>query len=144
MKAMQEEYVKRAMQLRKEGCNCAQAVACTFCDEVGLSEQTLFSVMEGFGGGMGAHQATCGAVSGAVAVVGLLTSKGSVEAGTKSLSYSRSAAILTEFLDKNGSLVCKDLLGDETGHVLQTCDGCVEDAVRMVHNLLQKAIKENK
>jgi len=141
---MQEEYVNRAMQLRKEGYNCAQAVACAFSDEVGLSEQTLFSVMEGFGVGMGAHQGTCGAVSGAVAVVGLLTSKGSVESGTKSLSYSRSAAILSEFLDKNGSLVCKDLLGDETGHVLRTCDGCVEDAVRMVHNLLQKATIENK
>ncbi len=136
---MERDYVNKAMALRSRGFNCAQAVACTFCEEVGLSEQTLFALMEGFGGGMGAHQATCGAVSGAVAVVGLLTSTGSVEGGTKSLSYARCASLLAEFQQKNGSLVCKDLLGDETGIVLRTCDGCVEDAVRLVHKLLQKA-----
>lgn len=140
---MEQDYVDKAMLLRSKGYNCAQAVACTFCDEVGLTEQTLFSLMEGFGGGMGSHQGTCGAVSGAVAIVGLLTSKGSVDGGTKSLSYSRSSAILSEFSRKNGSLVCKDLLGDETGIVLRSCDGCVEDAVRLVHKMLQKVISKN-
>lgn len=141
---MEQTYVDRAMHLRSKGYNCAQAVACTFSSEVHMSEEALFALTEGLGGGMGGHQATCGAVSGAAVIVGLLTSKGRVEGGTKSLSYARSAAIVSEFLQKNGSLVCKDLLGDETGLVLRSCDGCVEDAVRMVQQLLQTVTLENK
>ncbi|ADY13976.1 C-GCAxxG-C-C family protein [Sphaerochaeta globosa] len=138
---MEQDYVNKAMELRSKGYNCAQSVACVFADEVGMSEQTLFSLMEGFGGGMGAHQGTCGAVSGAVAIVSMVTSKGSVQGGTKSLTYARTAAIVSEFFQKNGSSVCKEILGDETGVVLRSCDGCVEDSVRMVHKLLQK-VKE--
>lgn len=141
---MEQTSVNKAMELRSKGCNCAQSVACAFADEAGMSEQTLFSLMEGFGGGMGAHQATCGAVSGAVAIVSILTSKGNVQGGTKSLTYARTAAIVSEFFQKNGSLVCKEILGDETGVVLRSCEGCIEDSVRMVHKLLQNMKEESK
>ena len=56
------EYVEKARALRSRGYNCAQAVACAFLDQVEVDEKTLFAIMEGFGGGMGGKQATCGAV----------------------------------------------------------------------------------
>lgn len=134
---MESMYVQRALELRAKGYNCAQAVACAFSEEVGLPEQTLFAMVEGFGGGMGGHQATCGAVSGAVAVIGLLTSKGSVEAGTKASTYAHANQVVSAFKENNGSLVCSDLLGETNPFVLRSCNGCVEDAVLMVQKMLQ-------
>ncbi|NLK05949.1 MAG: C_GCAxxG_C_C family protein [Spirochaetales bacterium] len=134
---MDMHYVEKARQLRSKGYNCAQAVACSFSEVVGLDEQVLFSMMEGFGGGMGGHQATCGALSGAVAIAGLVTSKGSVEGQTKALTYAKSKALVQAFEARCKSLVCKDLLGEETGVELHSCELCVEDAVLLVQEMLQ-------
>ena len=46
--------------------NCCQAVACSFCKETGVDEETLFRAGEAFGLGMGGMEGTCGAISGAV------------------------------------------------------------------------------
>ncbi len=136
------QYVKRAYAFReKKGYNCAQAVACSFADVVGMDEKNLFIISEAFGGGMGGHKATCGAVSGAVLVISLLTSGGSVEAATKQTSYAYAGEIVDGFLAQNGSLVCSELRGDDSGIVLRTCDLCVEDAVVLLHKLLQKTGK---
>jgi C_GCAxxG_C_C family probable redox protein len=129
------QYVKRAYAFREKGHNCAQAVACSFADVVGIDEKNLFIMSEAFGGGMGGHKATCGAVSGAVLIISLLTCGGSVEAATKQTSYDY---VVDGFLEQNGTLVCSELRGDESGIVLRTCDLCVEDAVVLLHQLLQK------
>ena len=52
-----EEAVKK----HHSGYNCAQAVACTFSDVIGMDEKDVFRMSEGFGFGMGANE-TCGAV----------------------------------------------------------------------------------
>ncbi len=135
---MESKYCERAKQLRAKGYNCAQAVACAFQEEVGLPEPLLFSLSEGFGGGMGGHAATCGSVSGAVLVLSLLTSKGSVELATKSETYRRCNEVVSAFREKNQSLVCSELLGENGNNPLRSCDGCIEDAVLLVQNLLQK------
>lgn len=36
------EKVEKAIQYHKGGYNCAQAVACTFCDTFGVDEKTVF------------------------------------------------------------------------------------------------------
>ena len=50
-----EEAVKK----HSEGYNCAQSVACTFADLMGMDEKDVFKMSEGFGFGMGACE-TCG------------------------------------------------------------------------------------
>jgi C_GCAxxG_C_C family probable redox protein len=132
------QYVKRAYALREKGYNCAQAVACSFADVMGMDEQELFVISEAFGGGMGGHKATCGAVSGAVLIISLLTSGGSVEAATKQTTYAHAGEIVDGFLAQNGTLVCSELRGDDTGIVLRTCDLCVEDSVVLLHKLLHR------
>ena len=54
---------EHAAELHQRGCNCAQAVACTFCKEFGISEDDMFRIAEGFGLGMGVME-MCGALSG--------------------------------------------------------------------------------
>ena len=38
-----------ATKLHENGCNCAQAVACSFCREFGIDENEMFRIAEGFG-----------------------------------------------------------------------------------------------
>ncbi|MFA6784583.1 MAG: C-GCAxxG-C-C family protein [Sphaerochaeta sp.] len=134
---MENIYVLRARDLHQKGYNCAQAVACAFLDKVAIDEKTLFSILEGFGGGMGGKEATCGAVSGAVAIVSLLSSKGGVEYGTKASTYALSEQIVQRFVNQNKSLVCKDLRGLETGIELRSCPLCIDDAVLLVQKVMQ-------
>lgn len=133
---MASPYLERARELRERGYNCAQAVACTFVDHVSMDEVTLFKIMEGFGGGMGGHQATCGALSGAVAIIGLLSSGGSPQAGTKARTYALTAEAVERFATTCKSLVCTEILGEETGVPLISCEACVEHGVRLVQSLM--------
>lgn len=135
----EQQYVQRARALHDKGYNCAQAVACAFLDLVEVDEKTLFAIMEGFGGGMGGKEATCGAISGAVAIASLLSSKGDVASGTKVATYALVEPIVTAFLLQNKSLVCKDLRGLETGEVLRSCDLCIDDAVRLTVQVLERS-----
>ena len=66
-----ETRVLKTIERHDKGYNCAQAVACTYCDLVGIDEETMFRITEGFGAGMGNMEGTCGAVSGACALAGL-------------------------------------------------------------------------
>ena len=56
-----------------KGYNCAQAVACTYCDLVGMDEETMFKATEALGLGMGGMEGTCGALTGACVVAGMKT-----------------------------------------------------------------------
>ena len=40
--------VEHALELHNRGCNCAQAVACSFCKEFGIDEDEMFRIAEGF------------------------------------------------------------------------------------------------
>lgn len=132
-----ESRVEKATERHQKGYNCAQAVACTYCDLVGMDEETMFKVTEGMGAGMGNMEGTCGAVSGAVALAGMLQSCGNLDApSSKGATYKLSRAILNEFKAENGSVICKDLKGVETGKVLRSCPDCIKDAARLAEKVL--------
>ena len=59
-----ESRVKETIVRHDKGYNCAQAVACTYCDLFGYKEEDVFRMTEGFGLGMGCMAGTCGALSG--------------------------------------------------------------------------------
>lgn len=118
--------------------NCAQAVACSFAKDLGVEEDILFKACEGFGLGMGGMCATCGAVSGAVMAAGFQNSDGNlVNPQTKADTYQLSRKIVEQFIEKNGSAVCRDLKGIDTGKVLRSCPDCIMDAVEIAENILE-------
>lgn len=128
---------EKAIELHNKGFNCAQAVACSLCEEIGVAEDVAFAACEGFGLGMGGMEATCGAVSGAVMLAGLKNSCADPKnPGTKGATYKISREIVKEFEEKNGSLVCKELKGIETGKVLRQCQDCITDAVEIAQKIL--------
>ena len=69
-----------ALEYHKKGYNCAQAVACAFCEELGVSETEMYKIAEGFGLGMGMMD-TCGALTGLFMLIGLKNSGGTEQAG---------------------------------------------------------------
>ena len=126
-----------AIALHDKGYNCAQAVVCAFKEELGIDEEILFKAAEGFGLGMGCMNGTCGAVSGAVMAAGFQNSTANFD-GPKSKmdTYKLSKEILEAFEKKNGSITCRELKGVDTGTILRSCPGCIEDAVDLVEKIL--------
>ncbi|MGI6008164.1 MAG: C-GCAxxG-C-C family protein [Ruminococcus sp.] len=132
-----ETRVEKTIEKRSKGYNCAQAVACTYCDLLGIDEKIMFKITEGFGAGMGNMEGTCGAVSGVCALAGLKKSSGNLEKpDSKGQTYKLVQEIMDEFKAQNGSVVCKDLKGIETGRVLRSCPDCIRDAARLAEKIL--------
>ena len=132
------ELAEKAVANHKKKYNCAQAVACAFCDKLGRDEKEVFELMEAFGLGMGT-MGTCGAVSAMAAVVGMVESDGALDAPkTKKESYKSMKALTEKFKEKNGTVVCKELKGVETKKVIRSCDGCVQDAAELLEEYLEQ------
>ena len=114
-----ESRVKETIVRHDKGYNCAQAVACTYCD--------LFGYMAG----------TCGALSGAVLLAGLKNSDGQINAPkTKGKTYKLSRQLLEHFQERCGSTICAELKGVTTGTPVHSCADCIKDAAAIVEEVL--------
>ena len=129
---------ERAVENHRKGYNCAQAVACAFCEKLGRDEKEVFEMMEAFGLDMGT-MGTCGAVSGMAAVAGMVESDGALDAPrTKKQSYKAMKELTEKFIAKNQSVICREIKGVETGKVLRSCPGCVQDAAELLEEYLEQ------
>lgn len=105
-----------AVSCFEEGFMCSQAVFSTYCEELGLPRETALKIAETFGGGMGTTGQTCGAVTGALMVIGL--KYGRVEAGdeaAKEKSRQLARDFMAAFEARHGSTVCRELLETDIG-----------------------------
>ena len=132
-----ESRVESTLVKREKGYNCAQAVACTYCDLLGVDEKTVFKAIEGFGAGMGCMEGACGALAVAVLLAGLKCSDGDLDAPkSKGKTYQVTKEMVKRFQDKGGSIVCKDLKATVDGKQRYDCADCIKDAARIVEELL--------
>ncbi len=99
------------------GYGCAQAVLLAFADVTGLDDETAARLASSFGGGMGRMREVCGAVSGALMVLGLVEGYSEPkDAAAKSAHYARVRDFAERFKarcierEKGGSIVCRELL----------------------------------
>lgn len=65
-------HEEKALELFREGYNCAQAVFAAFCDVMDIDVETALKISSSFGGGMGRMREVCGAVTGMFMVAGML------------------------------------------------------------------------
>ncbi len=96
-----------------QGYNCAQAVFLAFGDLTGLDPATAARLVSSFGGGMGRMREVCGAVSGALAILGLLSGYDSPDDNEgKSRHYANVRDFAERFKAKTGggSIICRELL----------------------------------
>jgi len=105
-------YVKKASDLFGKGFNCAQSVFAAFTKDYGLDEAQALKLACGLGGGMGCTARTCGAVTGAILVIGLKYGNCAVEdKNSKPLTYRKVREFIEEFEKRRGSIECGKLVG---------------------------------
>ena len=104
------EKSEKAKELFKSGYNCSQAVLGVFCEELGLDFETAMKLASSFGGGMGRMREVCGTVSGMFMAAGLAFASASDSALEKGEHYKRIQELAKRFRDKNGSIICRELL----------------------------------
>ena len=114
-----------AVEKKHCGLNCAQAVLCAYADLAGIDEETAIRLAAPFGAGMGNMEGTCGAITGAGLVLGLV----SQGPATKQMRQ-----IMNKFQERNGATQCKLLKGVGTGKVLRECSDCVADAAEFLED----------
>ncbi|MCR5484036.1 MAG: C-GCAxxG-C-C family protein [Clostridiales bacterium] len=145
------DHEKKAEELFLKGYNCAQAVAASFADVLGMPEDVLLKSSCAFGGGFARQRYVCGALSGAGMVLGLLYTDPSPD-GKKS-NYQLVRGFSDSFKDEFGSIICSELLSGASHddpptpsertnefYKKRSCLDCVKFAAR----LLDEKIAEEK
>lgn len=142
--------VEQAVSCFEEGFTCSQALLSTYGKKFGLAREIALRIADGFGGGMGSMGETCGAVTGAFMVIGLKHGRTVVEdreAHKKTNSLIN--AFVHGFKSRNGSIVCRELLGCDvsTPEGLNSarekklftivCPKYVRDAAEIVEQILE-------
>ena len=95
---------KTASDLFNNGFYCSQSVLGAFCKKYGMDENLAFRVSCGLNSGIRCAD-VCGAVSGAVLVIGLKYGS------DKPVCNGKTEEFIEAFKEKNGSILCRDLLG---------------------------------
>ncbi len=140
---------EKAVTCFGNGCNCAQAVFTAFCKEFGLEEKIGLKIACPFGGGLGHTGGVCGAVTGALLVIGLKYGPENSENGDlKIRNYTIAQNFISEFQKRNGSVNCTELisydLSDESqldrarqsGVFKTKCPKYVSDAVEILEQMI--------
>lgn len=98
---------EQAVELYRSGLNCAQSVAMSLADKVGLDPETIKAVSAPFGGGVARTRSLCGAVTGMLMIIGAAHPEHS-----KAEIYALSRRAMDLFRERLGSITCADLLKD--------------------------------
>lgn len=130
--------VEQALKINRSGYNCAQSVLLAYSDVIGLDEKAALAMAAGFGGGV-RYGEVCGAISGAVMVLGLLypfSDSADMDAKYKIARISKS--VCERFREKRGVVTCRELLevtaGEEKPYRL--CADYVVDCVQIVEDII--------
>ncbi|MBN1428525.1 MAG: C_GCAxxG_C_C family protein [Anaerolineae bacterium] len=133
------------------GYNCAQSVLYAFCDDLHLDKELALKIACGFGAGMGRNEEVCGAVTGGIMVLGLKYGRGeNDDRAVTEQTYRKIRYLMEEFAKKNGSCICRQLLGScdlttdegkkqfqENDLMNRVCKPCVKSAVEIVGSIIE-------
>lgn len=140
---------RQAVDLFERGYSCAQAIAIAFAPALGLEEDQAARVSTAFGAGGCGRAGTCGAISGALMVIGL--AHGRVRADDKAArdrTYELGNKLMADFEKRYGSTECREILGvdisDPAGNqrakneglFQRVCAGLVGDVAKQLTRVL--------
>jgi C_GCAxxG_C_C family probable redox protein len=145
--------VEQAVAFYQQGYTCAQSILASFAARYGLQQDLAFRIGEPFGAGTSCTGDMCGAVMGAIMVLGLqYGSTLSSDDAARSRTYQRVQELIHRFTENHGSIQCTNLLGYnlsdpeliqtvwEKGLFVQLCPIFVRDAAQILSELLEKPI----
>ncbi len=144
-------YSNAAEAHYKQGYNCAQSVLTAFCPEFGLDQTLALRLTTALGGGMGRTGQICGAVSGALMVIGLKHSQvDPQDKETKERAYQLAQRFVAEFRLRHNDINCPGLLGVDISHpeglayaresdvFTRFCPQYVRTAAEILENILEE------
>ena len=103
-----------------QGFSCSQAVFSAYAGDYGIDREAALRIAAAFGGGLARSGGPCGAVSGALMVIGLQHGMVSVDAPqAKEHTYRVAQEFVERFRAANGAVDCRELLG----HDISTPEG---------------------
>jgi C_GCAxxG_C_C family probable redox protein len=144
-----DNQVKQAVDMFNEGYSCSQAVVAAYCDRFGLDKNTGLKISSGLGGGIGRTGNICGAVTGAILILGLkFGTTNPKDKNGKYAAYKKVQEFCEEFKTRAGSLICHELLGfdfmSQDGALkaaqpgaFEHCPGYVEIAAELLESMLK-------
>jgi len=139
---------ERALELYGSNFNCSQAVLTAFASEFGLDEELALKLGNPLGSGARSGE-VCGAVSGALMVLGLKYGQcRSEDNESKARAYAVTDEFLRRFREAEGSIVCRCLLGydltrpEDMAHIREQnlfrtlCPKVIAKAVEVLESVL--------
>lgn len=136
-----------AVDIFKNGLNCTQSILWSYWECLGVDRDSALKIGTAFGGGIAKRGGTCGAVSGALMVIGLRY--GSTDAKdfkARNNVYAIAEKFMKEFEARNTTVNCRELIGfdisqpftpERTKIISETCPNFIRDAVDIVEELIK-------
>ncbi|MBN1217022.1 MAG: C_GCAxxG_C_C family protein [Candidatus Lokiarchaeota archaeon] len=139
---------KKAIEYFRGNYSCSQSVLLAYSDLVGIDEDKAKAIASGFGGGIAQTKKTCGALTGAIMLIGLEKFNDNNISNSKELTYRIAQEVLEKFKRKNKSTDCIDLVNneshkntimDERGKILyKECEKYISDVCEILDEYLIK------
>jgi C_GCAxxG_C_C family probable redox protein len=148
---MIDDAIAKAKQFFSGNNNCAQSVMKAVLSEKKMDFDQITPLSAGFGGGVAHEGNVCGAVSGAIAALGVLNSRHYTDViEHKEATYSSAEEFIRRFKKIHGSILCNSLTGIDMadmkarnaamkeGTFVRVCPSFVENAVRIALEISEK------
>jgi len=148
--AAQQSRAEKALALMGKYGSCCTGVLGAYAPEVGMDMDLAAGAGRGMAGGIGGLGHVCGAVSGAVLVIGLKTTNqdniNDMEAGLKTMDTVKE--FVARFKKRHSSIMCRDLIGTDIStrekseaamktDAFANCPAYVQSAVTILDDMLK-------
>jgi C_GCAxxG_C_C family probable redox protein len=146
---MVEKRTGDAVAAFSRGYSCSMAIFSAFAPEIGLDGETAARIASPFGAGVARTGEICGAVSGALMVIGLTQRPEDIrDPASREKVYALARRFIGEFTARNGSVNCTELMGYDLSDPMQysearekkvfatRCSRLVRDAAEILEGIL--------
>ena len=133
---------ERSRQLFDSGLFCAESVLQAIAEHFHIKSELIPRIATGFCSGLARTKGTCGAVSGAILAINLLTGRDTSDQSVER-NYVHIKNFLMKFRDKYKTICCPELIPCDIStteglerfnalNLIETCKQIVEDTTAMV------------
>jgi len=147
---MTSERADEAVAAFRRGLSCSQAIFSVYGKDLGVETETAEKIASAFGAGVARTGEICGAVSGALMVIGLTQRPEDIhDATSREQVYATARRFMEEFTARNESVHCTELVGYDLRDPKQfaearekkvfatRCSKLVKDAGEILDELLE-------
>ena len=145
---MPNKAAQRSRELFESGYFCAESVLLAIAEAKGIQSDLIPRIATGFCSGLARTGGVCGAVSGGIMGLNLLTGRSSPDESVEE-NYAAVQKLLSAFEDKFGSTNCQELIACDLGtregletyaanNLDEQCKRYTEQATRLTMQLLEE------